>query len=281
MRGKGAVIGGHVADEGLRQDQARVHGQGVQERLEQGTGGARRPYPVHLSLGRAVEEVLRAHVRAYPAAASFGHQDCGVADALALQVVEVLAYQAFDAPLQRTFQGGGDPAAARLAKGTGQVRGVQGKRAGAIGDRFQGGQPQGLLIEMAAVAQSAEQLVAPDAQPGGIGQRRDQTGGVGQNGQGGGLSPGELFGRLAEVAQRGGPVADDVAAVRGVVQVQAEDLLLVVAQLRAQGLTHLQEFVDQGTRLGVRQPDHLHGEGAGAADHAAGGEVLPQGPSQR
>ena len=133
------------------------------------------------------------------------------------------------------------------------------------GDRFGHRQAQGLGVEIPGSLQAGEQPVSLLRQAPRVRSWRNEPRGVRQHRQGRRLAPGQLPGLLAEVPAGGRPVADDVAAVRRVVEVETKDLLLGGVELDPERQQGFQGLVEQGAGLGAHQPRHLHGEGAGAA----------------
>ena len=160
-----------------------------------------------------------------------------------------------------------------------QVRGQRGQGPRLGRQRLGQGEPAGLVVEGAAGAQGLEQAVALGRQglavAPGVHQRRV----VRQHGQQRALGPRQAFGRPAEPAPRGGVEADDVSPEGRVGGKEGEDRLLVLAHLQAQGEEHLDELLaDRARPRGPREADHLHGEGARPADHAARRAVLADRP---
>ena len=64
------------------------------------------------------------------------------------------------------------------------------------------------------------------------------------------------------------------------VQVEAQNFFFGIVQLEPQGLEDFQRFIEVGALFGAGEPGHLHGEGAGAADDAAGGYILVKSADQ-
>ena len=111
--------------------------------------------------------------------------------------------------------------------------------------------------------------------------RIDERRSVGQHRQGGRLAPRETPCRPAVVTPGGGVEAHHIAAERSVRDIQAEDLLLAAGGLQPQRQHHLHQLVDKrAAPRPPRQPYHLHGDRAAAADDAAGTQVLAGRPQQ-
>ena len=87
---------------------------------------------------------------------------------------------------------------------------------------------------------------------------------------------------LAEIGERGGADAFDVAAIGRERQVEVQDRVLVELSLQRQRRQHLREFSADRARRFVRQePRHLHGDGRGAGDRAAVPHELERGAEER
>jgi len=95
------------------------------------------------------------------------------------------------------------------------------------------------------------------------------------------LGGGEPLRLLAEIGERRGAGALDVAAIGGEHEVEVEDLLLGEAALELHGAHHLGQLVGKAAgRARLEQARHLHGQRRAAGDDAGMGCRLPCGPQQ-
>ena len=162
-----------------------------------------------------------------------------------------------------------------------QMRRIHWQRPGAVRHPLHPRQTKGLVVYHPFVQQPAQKPVAPEPQFFRVGKRRYQPRRIRKNRQCGGLSPGQPFGRLAEIPMRSRAVAHNIAAIGRVIQIEIQDLFLVVMQLDLQCLEHLQGLVDIGPPLGRRHAGNLHRQRARAADDLPGTDILIDGPKQR
>ena len=92
---------------------------------------------------------------------------------------------------------------------------------------------------------------------------------VGQHGQRGGLGPGKLRCRPAEIAPGRGFQPHHIAAEGRMGGVQSQNLPLGIAQFQPRGLHGFNHFLPDGTFFLPGQTNHLHGDGTAAAHHVA------------
>jgi hypothetical protein len=104
-------------------------------------------------------------------------------------------------------------------------------------------------------------------------RQRHEQGGLG------GRQPARL---LAEIGQRRGAHAFDIAAIRGELKVEVKDFVLAQPFFQGQGGEHLVQLAPRLPRRSAgQQAGDLHGDGGGAGDGPAVADQLERGARQR
>ena len=136
-------------------------------------------------------------------------------------------------------------------------------------ERFGLGGTQLRLRNNAFDRERIEERVPFRPQPVAVPSRVDEARTVGEHGQGGRLSPGQVGRAATKVAIRGCAQPHRVPAEGGVIRVEGEDLGLAPGGLQAQGEQGLPAlFSERAGRIAPREPHHLHGDRTCAAHDA-------------
>ena len=281
--GGGDVFDGGVGEDG-RGARVALEGEGVGERLQGRSRGARTPRAVYLS-GRRTEEGARSAEGEDFTARIFNDDDGGLEvvflPGLVGETCEFGGDKILDSMLETKIEGGADDRARclggfdgrafALEKQLGEMRRVEGSLVTGNQFRFldEGGGEAGFVdvtllphpAEDPELALACPLEVLPGIQLGWF---------VRQSGEEGGLGEGEIAEGLPEVAAGGGAGTGELVAVGEVVEVGGEDGLLVRRHLevsRGEGLDDLRAEVAAARRS--VELDGLLGDGRGARDELA------------
>ena len=257
--------GGGVVDHRVGGGQALVEGEAVDERLQGRAGRAQRGGHVHPAAG-AVQS-RRADQRPHrPSMDVDHHQGRGGLRPLGLHRI---GRESLQPALQRGVEGrddGGLVGAGMAGQFARDLPG-QGREGRTAGERF----CRRLAgVERAQQAGMHHPLQHPGAGAGGDLGMAVGPAGLGRLGQG---DQQRLFagrqglGLMAEIGERGGADAFEIAAIGGQGQVGRQDLGLGEPRLDLQGARHLDQLGAQGAPPGLQQAGGLHGQGRGAGGH--------------
>ncbi len=222
------VLRGHIGQQHAGGELAGAQHVRVQEGFEQAAGAAAGAHDVHHAGVRGAGAGQVAHVGPYLTGGHVQHQQGAVVHFVGHQALGVARSGLVAAGLQVGVHGGADDApftAARLQCAQ-QVRGQAGQGVRPPGQGLVLGQRAFHAVDVPVGQQAVQQPVALGAQ-GLLAFAGVEDGGrVGQHGQRGAFTPGEVIGRAAEPAPGRGIQAHHVAAEGRVGRVEREDLRL-------------------------------------------------------
>ena len=277
------VIRGILDQHGGQQFAGVQHGR-VEQRLEGGAAGACRRNHVHVGAAQAGGAAARiAVIGPDLARVHVHHQDAHVVHEVGVVAVEIALRDGVHPRLQGSVQGHGiGPVARFRAAALQQVVGRVGHRQRLVRQGLVLRQHAFRGIDVSFRLQLVQQSVAllEQALPGAAGM--DQARGVGQHGEHRALAPGQVVRAASEIAPGCRFQADHISPEGGVGGIQEQDFPFRTTHLQARGQDHFVDLLRQGARCArAAQADHLHRQGAGAADHLPAGEVLHQGTAGR
>ena len=270
-----------VEKDGARVDEALVEREAVDEGLERGAGASRRAGAVDFARNGAVEEIDAAHLGEDGHVARVDDEHRAVFNAVGAKPSDVLGEDLLHRLLKRQAQRGlEDGIGTRALDEAREVRGLEGKRSraphleGTLDDGTQALAHKPVVDRLPAHGKACTVEVRPRD-----GMALDGV--LGHDGERDRLGGGELRGVLAEVDERGGLDALDVAAIGRQGQIGREDLVLGVVHVVAQRPEHLLELAAPAAGVESLKPaGELHGDGR-AADAAGAREGGPGGSADR
>ena len=258
-------------------DEERIEAHAIDERLERRAGralGAR-----HVELAEGCSEVGAAELRAHAPAVVLDHHHRDRSTLLD----RLAADEVLDAALEPPVERGAELAAGCGTRGKlgGEVRGEEGECRAALGDRL--GECLCHLdgAQAAACAELTQDLVprVPRRVRMEIGPH--PLGRLGKCYEECRLAGRQAARLLAEIGERGGAHALEIAAEGGERQVDREDLRLGVTSLELERAQHLERLAEERARPRRQQACRLHGQRRAARDDVARGEPLPERARER
>ncbi len=163
-----------------------------------------------------------------------------------------------------------------LARPVGQMRGQRRHLEALAQDRFGPRGPHAALAQHPGILHPLQHPVTRRLRRPGVQVGPARAGRLRQRHQQRGFGRGQPARRLAEIGQAGGADPFQVAAEGCAVEVERQDLVLVQPPLQRQRHADLPQLAAPGAGAAILdQPRHLHGQGRGARDDAAGAQQLP------